>query len=277
MSRQVPDSSTSIETLQGQPVSLLGLGAHQKMAATCIPAAFTGGINYFFFYNLSYHTLLDELKPLLAQHRQEILVATGSQDRQVSRLRDYFDQVRRRLDTDVVDVFFAEYVSPADDLDQVRTVLDELQTWQQKGLLRYVGATVHNRPLALSLIAEKQCQVLMHRYNMAHRGAEEKVLPTAHQAEIPVVAFTCTRWGTLLKGHPDWQVEAPQAGDCYRYALGHPAVHLALSAPQTLAQLQENLSVLHKPQLSPEAAKHWQAYGDLIYGNGQGVFETEWP
>jgi aryl-alcohol dehydrogenase-like predicted oxidoreductase len=116
----------------------------------------------------------------------------------------------------------------------------------------------------------------MHRYNMAHRKAEDKVLPAAVQARIPVIAFTCTRWGSLLTGHPNWQDRVPQAADCYRYALQHPAVQLALTAPQTLTQLEENLSVLQAPVLSSQEEALWQEYGTLVYGNGQDAFETEW-
>lgn len=174
------------------------------------------------------------------------------------------------------DVFFAEYISPADDMLQVQAVLDELHTWKKKGLIRYVGATVHNRPLALELIASGQCEVLMHRYNMAHRKAEEKVLPAAFQAEIPVIAFTCTRWGSLVKGHPDWQGEIPQAADCYRFALRNLAVRMALTSPQTLIQLEENLSVLQAPSLNTQQEALWQEYGNFVHGNGEDAFETEW-
>jgi aryl-alcohol dehydrogenase-like predicted oxidoreductase len=116
----------------------------------------------------------------------------------------------------------------------------------------------------------------MHRYNMAHRKAEEQLFPMAQQAGIPVVAFTCTRWGQLLRGHPDWQGEIPTAADCYRYALHQKAIHLALTAPQTQAQLEENLSVLYSPELTPEAVVRWQEYGALVYGDGQDAFETKW-
>lgn len=91
----------------------------------------------------------------------------------------------------------------------------------------------------------------MHRYNMVHRKAEEQVFPMAQQAKIPVVAFTCTRWGQLLRGHSDWLGKIPTAADCYRYALHPKAVHLTLTAPQTQAQLEENLSVLHASELNP--------------------------
>lgn len=68
----------------------------------------------------------------------------------------------------------------------------------------------------------------------------------------------------------------PQAADCYRYALWHPAIRLALTAPQTLIELKENLSVLQTPQLSSQQEAMWQEYGALVYGNGQHAFETEW-
>lgn len=116
----------------------------------------------------------------------------------------------------------------------------------------------------------------MHRYNMTHRKAEENVLPSAQTAGIPVVAFTCTRWGTLLKGHPHWQEKPPTPADCYRFVLSHPAVNLALTAPQNLQQLQENLWVLQAPSISPPKITRWQEYGDLIYGNGEDAFETQW-
>ena len=195
-----------LETLKGQPASILGLAGHQAMDASCVALAFEAGVNYFFFYDLSHESLLRELKPIVATHRDQVLIATGSEDRNLDSLRQY----------------------------------------------------------------------LMHRYNMAHRKAEEQVFPMAQQAGIPIVAFTCTRWGELLRGHPDWQGEIPTAADCYRYALHQKAVDLALTAPQTREQLEENLSVLHAPELAPEAVERWQEYGALVYGNGQDAFETKW-
>lgn len=255
------------------------------MDTSCVTLAFEAGINYFFFYDLSHENLLSGLKPIVATGREQVLMATGSEERDLGRLRQSLEQVRRYLDVDVVDVFFAEYVTPSEDIAQIGAVLDELWAWKERGLIRYVGATTHNRAIALDLIQSDypegagrsaRIEVLMHRYNMAHRKAEEQVFPMAQQAEIPVVAFTCTRWGQLLQGHPNWQGEIPTAADCYRYALHQKAVHLALTAPETQAQLEENLSVLHAPELTPEAVARWQDYGALVYGNGQDAFETKW-
>ena len=265
-----------LETLNGQPASLLGLAGSQGMDTSCAAVAFEAGVNYFFFYGVSHENLLSGLKSIVATHREQVLIATGSEERERCRLRQYLEQVRRYLDIDVVDVFFAEYVTHNEDIAQIWAVLDELWDWKERGLIRYVGATTHNRALALDLIKSRRCEVLMHRYNMAHRKAQEQVFPMAQQAGIPVVAFTCTRWGQLLRGHPDWLGKIPMAADCYRYALHQKAVHLALTAPQTQAQLEENLSVLHAPELTAEAVVRWQEYGALVYGNGQDAFETKW-
>jgi aryl-alcohol dehydrogenase-like predicted oxidoreductase len=268
--------TVELVTRAGQKASILGLAGQQQRDTETVALAFEGGINYFFFYNLKSENFLDGLKHLLAAKREQILVATGSENRDISFLRHYLDSVRHRLDIDGVDVFFAEYVSPGDDTNQVQAMLNELRDWKQKGLVRYVGVTTHNRPIALELIERSQCDVLMHRYNMAHRKAEGDVLPAALKAGIPVVAFTCTRWGSLFQGHPNWQQEPPTAADCYRYALHHPGVRLALTAPKTCQQLAENLSVLQAPQLSPQEVARWQEYGDLIYGTGQDAFDTQW-
>ncbi|MBD2355644.1 aldo/keto reductase [Tolypothrix sp. FACHB-123] len=265
-----------IVTQQGQKASILGLAAQSQLDANSISTAFAGGINYYFFYNLESENFLTGLKSLLKEKRQQILVATGSENRDINALRRYLDSVRHRLNVDSVDVFFVEYVFPGDDSKQIQAVLEELRSHQQTGAIRYVGVTTHNRPIALEIIQHQQCDILMHRYNMAHRKAEEDVLPTAYQAGIPVVAFTCTRWGSLLTKHPHWQMQPPTAADCYRYALHHPAVNIALTAPKTRQELEANLSVFNAPPLSPEEIAHWREYGDLIYGTGQDAFDTQW-
>ena len=263
-------------TQDNSPPSILGLAGNGSMDKRIIQSALAAGVNYFFFYNLSFESLLSGLKPLLKERREKILVATGSESRNNNSLNQYLELVRHRLDIDVVDVFFIEYISPADDLARIKTILDELHNWKEKGLIRYVGVTVHNRPIGMKLIENEQFDVLMHRYNMAHRKAEQDVLPAAKSANIPVIAFTCTRWGSLLKGHLSWSGKIPTAADCYRYALANNAVRMALTAPETLTQLNENLQVLKNPFLSSSEKSLWQSYGNLIYGNGRDSFETEW-
>lgn len=71
----------------------------------------------------------------------------------------------------------------------------------------------------------------------------------------------------------------PSAADCYRFALGHPAVQVALTAPESLEHLRENLRALDPAGEEPGAAElaAQREYGDLVYGQGKDAFETEWP
>jgi aryl-alcohol dehydrogenase-like predicted oxidoreductase len=117
----------------------------------------------------------------------------------------------------------------------------------------------------------------MHRFNMAHRKAAREVFPVAAKARTPVVAFTATRWGTLLEPHADWPDPPPTASDCYRYCLAQPSVHLVLTAPRSLEELEQNLDVIGSPTMSKQERAKWEHFGDLVYAEGKGSFETSWP
>ena len=270
-----------MRTLAGGAVQPLGLAGSPDMQSGFAPIAHRAGVNFFFFYGLNFSGMVDGLKRLLEQRRDEVFIATGTESRDTGEMRAYLDNVRRILGVDAIDLFFAEYVSPADDIDDVLRedgAVDEIWKWKSQGKVRYVGATAHSRPLSVALIDSARIQVLMHRYNMAHRKSEKAVLPAAVAAGIPVVAFTCTRWGSLLKGHANWPGPAPTAADCYRFVLQHPAVHLALTAPATENHLRQNLTVLTEPgEPDPEEMAALKAYGDVVYGEGADPFETRWP
>ena len=66
--------------------------------------------------------------------------------------------------------------APKEELTQVTAAaLELLHTWKAFGLLRYVGVTTHNRQVARELLTNQSCDVLMYRYNMAHRHGEVEV------------------------------------------------------------------------------------------------------
>lgn len=273
-------SPADIETLDGTPASVLGLAAYANQDPACQARAFEAGINYFFFYSPGQGGFAESLAPLASRHRESMIIASGSGARSASGLRAARRKILATVKTERLDVFFTEYVHPDDDPDQIfgeGGVLDELVAWKTDGSIRYVGATAHDRPLARRLAEDERVDVLMHRFNMAHRTAATEVFPAAERSRTPVVAFTATRWGSLLEGHPRWKQSPATAADCYRYCLAQPAVRLVLTAPQTVTELTENLDVLGSSTLSKQQRSHWERYGDLVYGRGDDAFETEWP
>jgi hypothetical protein len=64
------------------------------------------------------------------------------------------------------------------------------------------------------------------------------------------VAFTATRWGTLLEPHADSTGPPPTAFDCHRYWLAQPAVQVPLTVPPSLAELEQNLDVRYCPDFA---------------------------
>src|SRR3954469_25526191 len=202
-----PGLRRTIRTLRGDAASPLGLAAMPEQDSRCVCRAWDGGINYYFFYGIGNGPFIKQVAGLLRKDRDEILVATGSGARTARSLMAVRRKIVAALGAEVIDVFFAEYVNRADPPDAIfgdGGVLDQLQQWKAAGLIRYVGATTHDRELACRLIEDSRVDVLMHRFNMAHRKAAKDVFPTAIRTKTPVVAFTATRWGTLLAPPADW-------------------------------------------------------------------------
>jgi aryl-alcohol dehydrogenase-like predicted oxidoreductase len=275
-----PSSNRRLTTLDCTPASCLGLAAGPKQDPRCVRRAFASGINYFFFYGPGHTSFIEELAALVRRKREQIIVATGSGSRRVAGLQAARRKLTALLGIELIDVFFVEYVHPGDNPEVMfgeNGVLDELRQWKESGWVRFVGATAHDRSLAGRLAADPRVDVLMHRFNMAHRKAAHEVFPAAAKARTPIVAFTATRWGTLLEPYAGWAGPPPTACDCYRYCLAQPSVHVVLTAPRSLAELEQNLDVLESPPMSKQDRAHWQRFGDLVYGAGKGAFETSWP
>ena len=272
-----PSANRCLTTLEGTPASCLGLAAGLKQDPRCVRRAFEGGINYFFFYGPGNRSFIEGLAALVPRKREQIIVATGSGSRRVAGLRSARRKLAALLGIGLIDVFFVEYVHPGDNPDGMfgkNGVLDELWQWKESGWVRFVGATAHDRSLASRLAGDPRVDVLMHRFNIAHRKSAHKVFPAAAKARTPIVAFTATRWGTLLEPYADWPGPPPTASDCYRYCLAQPSVHVVLTAPRSLAEMEQNLDVLELPPMSKQKCGQWQRFGDLVYSAGTQAFET---
>jgi predicted aldo/keto reductase-like oxidoreductase len=138
---------------------------------------------------------------------------------------------------------------------------------QREDRVRMLGVTSHQRRLAAKMAPSDLLDMLMIRYNAAHRGAETDIFPVTTERALPVVVYTCLRWGALLRSTPDDPAGfvVPSAPAWYRFALQHPAVTVALMAPENRAELDEDLQVLRKPQpLSDEEFAQLAAHGQRV-------------
>jgi predicted aldo/keto reductase-like oxidoreductase len=273
-------SGAPIATLAGAPPAPLALGSRPGQEDGCVLEAYAQGVNLFYFYDLDEKPLFDGLAHLVRRARRSVLIASGSERRGRAELRDDLEASLRRLSAGSLDVYFVQYVTPGESRAAVfgkRGSIETLLEAKREGLIRYVGVSAHNRALAIELIGDRRVDVVMHRFNMAHRKAAAEVLPAAQRAGKPLWAFTATRWTSLLQGHPRWDGPAPTAADCYRYCLAHPGVRAVVTAPLTLPELRADLEVLRRPPMDEAERRRWERYGDLVYGDGRDPFETRWP
>jgi aryl-alcohol dehydrogenase-like predicted oxidoreductase len=269
-----------ISSINSTYASSLGLAAYPDQDPKCVRRAFESGINYFFFYSPGSKLFIKALKLLAKEQRDEIILASGSGSRTAAGLRAARRKITSGVGVDVLDIFFAEYIHPGDSTTSVfgsGGVLDELQKWKADGLIRYVGASCHDRTLAKQLAEDSRVEILMHRFNMAHRKAADEVFPSTTKFKTPVVAFTATRWSTLLAGESSSQ--PPTAADCYRYCLAHPAVHIVLTAPKSTQELEQNVRVLKLPPMTDECRSKWERFGDNVYERSGSLadYESRWP
>lgn len=253
------------------PVFRLGLATRgdSRLQAADIMTAFDSGVNYF---NWCGHSdgLSEALAKFLAGSRDQIIVAAQFSARSAREAEEELGQILKELNTDYVDILTLYYIESETEWDQITAAsgsLPYLKKAQQQGKVRLLGLTSHQRRLAAGWAESGLLDLLMIRYNAAHRGAEEDVLPVTTRLNMPVVAFTCLRWTDLLKatpGNAEGYTPRP-ATDWYRYVLSHPEISIALMAPCNSEELNENLALLHQWwPLSQEDMEEMSSHGDLV-------------
>jgi predicted aldo/keto reductase-like oxidoreductase len=206
----------------------------------------------------------------LGPRRQEVVLCVQMEARTAAEARREFDGMRRALGTDFIDVVTFYYVEQAEEWAEIIRpggALAFCAAAQRAGQIGLVGVTSHQRPLLAEMARSELLDLLMFRYNAAHRGAETEVFPTTTALGLPVVAYTCLRWGALLRATPDDPpgFVVPGAPAWYRFALQHPAVTVALMAPADRAELEEDLTVLEATgPLSAEEFEVLAAHGRRV-------------
>lgn len=208
----------------------------------------------------------------LGQTRREVVIAAQISVDDWSRetMQRELDQALGKLKTDWLDIvtlYYVESEAEWSDIIEADGALRALQEAKQEGQIRAIGLTTHQRPLAANWIRLGVLGLLMIRYNAAHRGAETDVFPIANELGLPVVCFTCLRWGELLRRtpHDPLGFDVPKATEWYRFVLSNPAVSVALMAPNDRAELLENLSLLDDWEAaSVEQLAELKAHGDRV-------------
>jgi len=229
----------------GRRVSPLGLGSSYGLPGKEVERAFDRGVSFFLWGSRRRGDFGKGLREVARKDRERATIAIQTYARAAWTMPGSVDRALRALGTDYVDVLGLAWWGSL----PPERIVERALTLQAKGKVRSLMVSCHARPMFASFVADGRYDALMVRYNAAHPGAEREVFPQLAGAERPpgVVAFTATRWGSLLdprytpSGEP-----RPGAGDCYRFALSNPGVDVCLSGPSDAAQLDQALEAMDR-------------------------------
>src|SRR6266850_1145476 len=185
----------------------------------------------------------------LGPRRGQVVIAIQLNARQHREADRELEETLAQLKTDYVDIVTLYYVETQAEWAQIISregALGLLERARDQGRLKMIGLTTHQRPLAQRILASRRLDLLMVRYNAAHRGAEKEIFPQAQELKVPLISFAGLRWKALLsptREDPE-DFTPPPAREWYRFVLAHPAISVALMAPGGQRELLENLQLL---------------------------------
>ncbi|MHB8054165.1 MAG: aldo/keto reductase [Candidatus Aminicenantales bacterium] len=252
----------------GLSVGRLGVASGYKAPTAAIEEAFERGCNYF-----TWGTVVKGYTPQMRLALRNI-AGKRRRDRLVLAMFTYahnqffterlFRRGLKSAGLDYADVLILGYFSRR----PPQRLIDGARRMKEKGLVRFLGLSSHNRKLIGKLAGEDDFDVYHVRYNAAHRGAENETFPFFLGEKRPgIVAFNATRVGKLLDpGKVPPGETPPTAPDCYRFVLSHPSVDVCMMGARTIEQMRENLSVLDRGPMSEEELARMRRIGDHVHG-----------
>lgn len=247
----------------GFKVGPLGLGSSYGLGASGVERAFDRGVSFFLWGSRRRSAFGEGLRNLArdAGRRERMTIAIQSYTRMASLMEWSVDRALRELRTDYVDVLTLAWwngVPP-------ERIVDAAVRIREKGKARHLMVSCHHRPTFERFVSDRTFDALMVRYNAAHPGAEREVFPHFVDRRPGVVAFTATRWGTLLdRAYVPASEPLPRASDCYRFALSNPNVDVCLAGPKDETELDEALLAVERGPLDAEEMAWMRRVGAAV-------------
>jgi len=232
-------------------------------------------------------------------YRDNLFFASGGTDRSIDELDQRLEDALVHCGGDYLDAFVLEYVCPYEltsDKQQIdtelRLAIEHVHKMKNDGKIRYVMSSTRSHEVGSVLASTKledgitpAFDSLMLRYSMSHRNAAESIsLPKALDNNIPVLAFTTTRWNRLQSNPPTDNTNSyPTTSDCIKFALQHPAIDIVIHSARDDDELDESILPListaskQSTWLSEDEYDLWRAYGnDEVKWNEDDSFD-EYP
>jgi aryl-alcohol dehydrogenase-like predicted oxidoreductase len=228
-------------SLAGLDVSALGIASSYGVGATDLERAFDRGINFFFWGSLRKGDFGKGVRAIAKKDRAKSVIAIQSYSRFGFLMKWSVNRALRQLGIDYVDILcLAWWNGPPS-----RRIIDTALRMKEQGKVRRIMVSGHDRPALSEMARDPSIDALMLRYNAAHTGAEREIFPELQRRKPGTLAFTATRWGTLLDPRLTPAGDrTPRSTDCYRFALTAPAIDACLVGPRNGDDLDQALRAI---------------------------------
>jgi aryl-alcohol dehydrogenase-like predicted oxidoreductase len=250
----------------GIEVTPFAIGGGYLASPTVLNRAFDAGINTYFYapFFPTYLPMAAWLRSRFPKKRDKHILCTasyfwklpGALDRTVHRHLKW-------LRAEYIDIFFLGWMKHTNH----ERAFDTLLELKEKKVIRHIGISVHTRSLAPEVMVKFPVEVVMTRYNIAHRGAERDIFP--HVKNEGVVAFNALKHGKALGKPKGWKESdgAPAtAGEAYRFVLSNDTVQICLAGPMKTAHVDELVSAMKEGPLEKKRMEELRKIGDALHG-----------
>ncbi len=251
----------------GIEVGRIGISSSFGAGPDVFEEALDHGCNYFTWGTFikgrspQFITFIQQL--VAAGRREEVIIGLLSYSHTVTLGDMFLKSALRRLGTDYIDCLILGYYSGR----PPERILEWSQRLKERGIIRAIGITTHNRDTVVSLAEEQLLDFFHFRYNAVHRGAERDIFPFLPISRPGMVSFTATCWGKLLKSKKLLPGMKPiSAGDCYRFVLERDEVDICMMGVRDLQMFHDNMGVLKKGSMGYQELEEVIALGDHLYG-----------
>lgn len=250
----------------------LGVAASYGAPAEAFEEAFEKGCNYFYLGSGRKRSGMKQAIRNICDNgnRDKLIVALQIYARIGLFTESLFKMTLKSLNIDYADILVLGWHNS----HPSAMLLDRALNLKEKGLVRFIGMSGHNRKLFPQLDKEGLFDVFHIRYNAAHRGAEKDAFPYLSGEHGPgIVTYTATRWGHLLNPKKMPLGESPIAArDCYRFVMSNPSVNVCLCGPQNISQMREALTSLALGPLDEEEMNRVKMLGDHVHQTVRSFF-----
>jgi len=230
--------------------------------AAAVEAAFEHGVNYFYWGTFRRSGFGQAIRNLASQ-RDRMVIVIQSYSRIAGLMGWSLERALRKLSLDRADVLLLGlWNRPVPE-----RILDASRRLKERGLVRYLAVSSHQRPLIRRWVAAREFDVVHFRYNASDTGAENDIVAYLPSENRPgAVAYTATSWKQLLdpKKVPKNE-KVPRASDCYRFVLARPEVDVCMTGPSNAEHMTEALEALRRGPMRDDELAWMRRVGAAIH------------